>query len=68
MMTAQEGKSKVNNMNDKEQTEAFANDLDKLVERYRQEFEMSYAATVGTLQMKIHLLCNEAQDRKDELD
>lgn len=54
-------------MTDKEQTDAFSDDLDKLVERYRHEFEISYAQVVGTLQMKIHLLCNEAQKREDEL-
>lgn len=53
-------------MTDKEQTDAFANDLDKLVERYRQEFDMSYAQVVGTLEMKVHLLCDEAQARTDE--
>lgn len=52
-------------MTDKEQTDAFADDLDKLVERYRLEFEMTYAQVVGVLQMKSHLLCNEAEDRKD---
>lgn len=54
-------------MTDKEQTDAFANDLDKLVERYRQEFEMSYAQIVGTLYMKNHLLCTEAEEREGEL-
>lgn len=53
-------------MTDKEQTEAFADDLDKLVERYRQEFDISYAQVVGTLIMKSHLLCNEADERHGE--
>lgn len=54
-------------MTDKEQTDAFANDLDKLVERYRQEFDMSYAQIVGTLYMKCHILCSEAEERGDEV-
>lgn len=54
-------------MSEKEQTDHFANDIDKLVERYRSEYEVSYAAVVGVLQMKIHLLCQEASEREDEL-
>lgn len=53
-------------MTDKEQTDAFADDLDNLVERYRQEFDMSYAQVVGVLQMKLWLLCDEASERADE--
>ena len=53
-------------MTDSEQTQAFADDLDKLVERYRQEFEVTYAQIVGTLQMKLWLLCEEASERSDE--
>jgi len=53
-------------MNEKEQTTHFANDVDNLVERYRDEYEMSYAAVVGVLQMKIHLLCAEAEERGGE--
>jgi hypothetical protein len=54
-------------MTDKEQTDAFSDDLDKLVERYRQEFEMTYAQVVGTLHMKAWLMCAEANDRGDEV-
>ncbi len=54
-------------MTEKEQTDAFADDLDKLVERYRQEFEVSYAVVIGTLQMKSWLLSQEASERSDEV-
>lgn len=54
-------------MTDKEQTDHFANELDALVDRFRSEYEMSYAVVIGTLQMKIHLLCNEAEERSDEV-
>lgn len=47
-------------MNGQEQTDAFASDLDALVERYRQEFDLTYAAVLGTLAMKSHLLMVEA--------
>jgi len=50
-----------------DQTNAFADDLDKLVERYRQEFEITYAQVVGCLQLKIHTLCAEAASRRDEV-
>jgi hypothetical protein len=53
-------------MTDKEQTMAFADDLDKLCERYRAEFDMSYAQVVGVLVMKSHLLCDEASEQGEE--
>lgn len=46
-------------MTEKEQVTAFANDIDKLVERYKQEFDMTYAAAVGVLFMKAQLLSLE---------
>lgn len=54
-------------MTDKEQMDHFANDIDALVERYRTEYEITYAAVVGVLQMKIHLVCDEASERGDEV-
>lgn len=47
-------------MTAEEQIEHFENDLDALVERYRSEYEMTYAAMVGCLQLKIHALGDEA--------
>jgi hypothetical protein len=54
-------------MTEKEQIQHFADDLDRLIERSRDEYDMSYAAVVGVLQMKIHLLCDEAGGRADEV-
>jgi hypothetical protein len=54
-------------MTDKEQITAFADAIDRLVEDYRAEFDLTYAAAVGVLQMKIHLLCEEAGERSDEV-
>ena len=54
-------------MSEKEQIDNFANDVDRLVERYRSEYEISYASVVGVLQMKIHLVCQEAGERGDEV-
>ena len=53
-------------MDTNEQIEHFAGDIDKLVDRYRSEYELAYASVVGVLQVKIHLLCAEAQEREDE--
>ena len=54
-------------MTDKEQTEAFADDLDKLVQRYCDEFDLSYAQAIGVLYMKAWLLMRDASEREDEL-
>lgn len=54
-------------MSAKEQTDHFANELDKLVDRFRSEYEMSYAQVVGVLEMKKWLLCSEVEERRDEL-
>lgn len=54
-------------MTEKEQVDHFANEIDNLVNRFRIEYDMSYAAVVGVLQMKIHLLCGEAEARADEV-
>jgi hypothetical protein len=54
-------------MTDKEQTDAFADELDKLVDRFRQEFDLTYAQAVGVLHMKAHLLCEDASERGDEV-
>lgn len=54
-------------MSHNDQTNDFADDLDKLVERYRQEFEITYVQVVGCLHLKIHTLCAEASSRRDEV-
>ena len=48
-------------MTDSEQTSAFGDELDKLIDRFREEFDLTYAQLIGTLHFKIHLLCNEAE-------
>lgn len=55
-------------MTETDQINHFADDLDNLVDRYRNEYDISYAAIVGTLHMKAHLLCDEASDRSEELE
>ena len=53
----------------KEQIYSFGNELDKLVERYRSEFDLPYGAVVGTLTVKATLLTLESvEDQDDEGD
>ena len=54
-------------MTSDEQVQAFADDLDKLVERYRHEFELNFACVVGILHAKAWFLIREAESRRDEL-
>lgn len=51
-------------MDHQQQIFAFGDELDKLVERYRREFDMTYADVVGVLFMKAHLLCEEASHQE----
>lgn len=55
-------------MSDSEQTKAFADELDNLVERYRSEFDITFAQVVGVLHMKAFLLCEEASNRDPDED
>ncbi len=44
------------------QTKAFADQLDRLIDRFRDEWDLEYATVVGVLTMKAHLLMNEAEE------
>ncbi len=55
-------------MTETEQIDRFSDELDALVGSYSQEYDVSYAAVIGALTMKIHLLCAEAQDPQDEVE
>lgn len=46
----------------------FANELDALVRRYRQEADLTFAEVIGALQMKAWVLMAEAETRADELE
>ena len=48
-------------MSEREQIQHFADELDKLVDRYREEYELSFASVVGTLSFKAFNLMQEAQ-------
>lgn len=49
-----------------EQIDAFASDLDNLVGRYCAEFELTTAAAIGVLTMKVHTLIAHAITKDDE--
>lgn len=51
-----------------QQVAAFANDLDNLIERYEQEFDLTYVEVIGVLHLKTHLICVDAvaDDEEDE--
>lgn len=53
-------------MSEKEQIAHFANELDALVDRYRSEYDMTYAGIVGTLQMKVFGMCKEASETPED--
>lgn len=41
-------------------------ELDRLIDRFRNEYDMTYAEAVGVLQMKIHALCREDEESEEE--
>ena len=54
-------------MDNGEQIEQFQNKLDKLVNTYTEEFDLSIAAMIGTLMCKIYeLLANSNDDEEDD--
>jgi len=54
-------------MDNGEQIEQFQNKLDKLVNTYTEEFDLSIAAMIGTLMCKIYeLLANSNDDEDDD--
>ena len=53
-------------MTEKEQIVAFAREVDALVARFEKEFELSYAAAIGVMQLKIHSLCVSSGEEEDE--
>lgn len=48
------------------QLQHFCNDLDALIDRYASEYDLSYASMIGALEMKSHLLCQEALDNHND--
>ena len=55
-------------MTDREQLEAFANDIGNLVYRYRDEFDLTVAAMVGVLECAKHDIMECAGGDEYEID
>jgi hypothetical protein len=53
-------------MDNGEQIQQFQNKLDKLVDTYTEEFDLSTAAMIGTLICKIYELVANANDDEDD--
>jgi hypothetical protein len=53
-------------MDNGEQIEQFQNKLDKLVDTYTEEFDLSIAAMIGILMCKIYELLANANDDEDD--
>lgn len=53
-------------MNDREQIDAFARELENLISRYAEEFNLSTAATIGALEIQKHALIANALNEEDE--
>ncbi len=49
-------------MDQKEQQVAFSNELESLIDRFRSEYDLTYASIVGVLQITAYLLCRESED------
>lgn len=57
-------------MNQQQQTEAFANDLKAIINRYRSEFHLTVASAIGTLEViKLELFAEQSvESALDEVD
>lgn len=56
-------------MDEKDQISHFEDDLQRLLDRYADEFEMSLASQVGTLMCKVHqLIALSYEDDDDDLE
>jgi len=53
-------------MSEEEQLKCLANDVDALINRYREEFNISYATVVAVLTFKTHMMCQEAARQKED--
>jgi hypothetical protein len=53
-------------MDNGEQIEQFQNKLDRLVDTYTEEFDLSIAAMIGILMCKIYELLANANDDEDD--
>jgi uncharacterized FlaG/YvyC family protein len=55
-------------MNEQDQIGHFNDDLQRLLDKYSAEFDMSLASQVGTLMCKIYELISSSYDEEDDDD
>lgn len=55
-------------MSDFNQPDAFHDDVVRLLDRYREEFDLSYAEAIGVLDMVKHRLLVEALELENETE
>ena len=55
-------------MTQEEQIDHLENDIDALINRYKDEFDLTHPTLIGVLQMKCHLLMYEAVCAYDNED
>ena len=53
-------------MDGEEQTEHFSKELDRLIQRFRQEYSLTYASAVGTLNIKATELILQGIAERDQ--
>ena len=49
-----------------EQASQFGHELDRLIDRFRDEYDISYAAMIGALYFRAHSLANELEEINQE--
>ena len=49
-----------------EQVNQFSDELDRLVERFRSEYDLDYASMIGCLHLKVHFVSQEAYEEAEE--
>lgn len=57
-------------MSEQERVQHFADDLDSLIERYRQEYDIMLTSVVGVLTLQVHYLLSDVyhKDAEDDED
>jgi hypothetical protein len=60
--------SSLTDVSDKEQTDAFAKEVNALIDRFRGEYDLSYAQAIGVFQLAIFGLCTDALHDSDDGD
>lgn len=49
-----------------EQIEHLENDLEMIIERYRKEYDMTYASMIGVFMLKVHQISAEAYEEPED--